>query len=393
MCLIPRNPFPHTLRELFISIVSDNNCKFYDDLLNFLDINAGILVGSGREALYLILKTILKEGDEIIVPAFSCNVILGAIQKSGIKPVFSDVNLYSLNMELENFENFITSNTKAILVTHQFGYPAEINPIIEFCKKEDILIIEDAAPALGAKYHDKYVGTFGDVSFFSFQESKVISTIDGGMIIGSNIILKKIEKTFPNCKENSSAKYFFKSLKKYFIQSPYIYYFILNLYILIFNKYSKAGELDLELSRYSSNCKTLSNFQNNLGLQQLSNIGNILYVRNEAAKLYRKELENFEQIISIPQSDLTKRTHTYSRFPILVKDKIQFYKAVKKQGVDLGFTFSYKLPQYFSNYEKTYKNTDFIIKHILNIPISQNMDINKRIIDKIIIALNDICKQ
>ena len=223
--MIPRNPFPHTSKEIISAYTSKDHLQFYKSVLNFLNLKDGILVGSGRESLYIILKTLLNESDEIIVPAFSCNVILGAIQKSGIKSVFSDVNLNSLNMELENFENLVTSKTKAILVTHQFGYPAEIEPIIEFCKEKNILVIEDAAPALGAKYNAKHVGTFGDVAFFSFQESKVISTIDGGLIIGSKRILEKIEKTFPQCEENSSVKYFFKSLKKYFIQNPYIYFY------------------------------------------------------------------------------------------------------------------------------------------------------------------------
>jgi dTDP-4-amino-4,6-dideoxygalactose transaminase len=76
---------------------------------------------------------------------------------------------------------------------------------------------------------------------------------------------------------------------------------------------------------------------------------------------------------------LTKRSHVYSRFPILVKDKLLVYKKVKKAGVDLGFTFSYKLPQYFPNENGKYPNTDYIIGHILNVPICRNMSSNKNI--------------
>ena len=385
--LIPRNPFPHSLIEIYLALIGKNHNQFYKHLLNYLDVNNGILVGSGREALYLILKGTLKEGDEIIVPAFSCNVILGAIKKAGIKPVFSDVNLDSLNMELENFKNLVTYKTKAVLVTHQFGYPAEINPIIEHCKNKNILVIEDAAPALGAKYNGKYVGTFSDVAFFSFETSKVISTIEGGLIIGKDYILDKLKNSAFQPKNNSSLLYFIKSLKYWFTKNYFIYSILLNLWGLLHKNYSKADVLNLDLNTYSTNYRTLSKFQMSLGLLQLSNIDNIIYVRNEAAKLYRKELENCDQIISIPQSDLKNRIHTYSRFTILVKDKMLFYKAVKKQGVDLGFTFSYKLPQYFQNDSGEYPNTDFVIKHILNIPINMNMSFNEAIAQKLKIVL------
>jgi dTDP-4-amino-4,6-dideoxygalactose transaminase len=265
MCkLIPRNPFPHSTNEIFISLFQKNNDRFFEKLLSFLNVSDGILVESGRQALYLILKTILKQGDEIIIPAFSCNVILGPIRKSCVQPVFADVNINSLNMNLENIEHLVTNKTRAVLVTHQFGYPADIDEIIEYCSEKHILVIEDAAPAFGAKYNGELVGKLGDVGFYSFQESKVISTINGGFIVGNSEPLDNIKKTFLHT-ESPQLSCFISTVKKWCISNPYIYFFLLNMYGLIHKKYSNADELTMELERYTLKYKNPSLFQRNLG--------------------------------------------------------------------------------------------------------------------------------
>jgi dTDP-4-amino-4,6-dideoxygalactose transaminase len=390
--VISRNPSPHTLAEIIRALFPMNSPDFLAGLLDYLNLKNGILVGSGREALYYILKSLLNEDDEIILPAFSCNVLLGAINKASVKPIFADVSLESLNMELDQVKPLVTPRTKAVLVTHQFGYPANIDEIITYCLARNIVVIEDAAPAFGVKYRGKYVGTIGDVGFFSFQQSKVISTLDGGLIIGKAEILDKIKSRFPASSPHSSTKYFFETVKDYCLRNEYIYSLLLSLWGLFHQTYTIADQLDLDLARYTDIYKTLSKFQTNLGNQQLTLLENILQVRNEAARLYRQELAGLNSIICIPQSDLTIRSHTYSRFPILVTDKHLVYQKVKQVGVDLGFTFSYKLPQYFENDHSTasYPNTDFIIAHILNIPIHRQMMINYSIISKIKQALSHL---
>ncbi len=383
--MIPRTPFPHTLPEIFEALIKHDVPDFSSELLDFLKVKNGILVSSGRESFYYILKTLLKKGDEIILPAFSCNVLLGAISKADVTPVFSDVSIASLNMEIENIKPLITDKTKAILVTHQFGYPTDIEPILTYCKGKNITIIEDAAPAFGAKYKGQYVGTFGDVSFFSFQQSKVISTIDGGLIVGKSEIIDKIYHYFPDVIPHSSIKYFLTSLKTYSMKNEYIYFVILTIWSLLKNKPTIADRLDINLERYTRTRKMLSPFQVKLGMQQLNLIQDILHTRNETARLYQKSLDNLTMVIRIPQTDLQNRFHTYARFPILVKNKYQVYETIKKLGVDLGFTFSYTLPQYFMNNDdlEGYINTNFIINHILNIPIHRRLQVNHRVIKKV----------
>ena len=390
--LIPRTPYPHTINEIIKALLGNRPEEFLVNLLKVLNLTEGILTGSGREALFYILKTLLNKDDEIILPAFSCNVLLGAIKKAGVVPVFADVNCDSLNMGLSHIEPLANDKTKAVLVTHQFGYPADVDVIVDYCRFRNILVIEDAAPALGATYKGRQVGSFGDVGFFSFQQSKVISTIDGGLIFGQTELINKMMTELTPGPAHASIKYFVSALRTYSIKNEYIYFVLLNLWRMLNKPHTVADNLVWDFELYSETYKRLSKFQMNLGNQQLSLLPQILETRKQAATLYRDCLADCQAVIKIPQSDLSQRDHTYSRFPILVHDKDLFYNRVRQFGVDLGFTFSYKLPQYLSEYRQpvTYNNTDFIINHILNIPIHRKMSVNQLIIKRIQQALNSL---
>jgi len=382
---IPRNPFPHRFAELIISSIFKRPVQdFLDALLGYLNLEHGVIVGSGREAFFYILKVLLKKGDEIIMPAFSCNVLLGPLKQTGVIPVFCDINPKSLNMELKHIQPYITNRTKAILATHQFGYPAEMDDILDYCQSKNLICIEDAAPALGAKYKDKFVGTLGDIAFFSFQESKVISTIDGGLIVGQKHWMEKLSQMgLQHLDYHSSLKYFVKSIEHYLLKNQYAYQQLLFLWGLSHEEFTAAHLLNLEESRYSGSHKTISKFQSSLGLDRLKNIDTILQNRINAASMYRSLIRELKSIIDIPQSDLSEKTHAYSRFPILVKDKNTFYREVRKEGVDLGHSFSYKLPQYYLNKSTHVPNTDWVMEHILNIPIHPDARVNEIIMERI----------
>ncbi len=380
----PRITNPHTFGEIVRAILSPyKEDKLKIEILNFLDVKDGVFVNSGREAFYLILQSLFEEGDEIIVPAFTCNVLLGGINKSKVKPVFADINRETLNMEYENILPLITDRTKAVVVTHQFGYPTEFKKIIEFCKEKKIVVIEDSASAFGAELNGEKLGIQGDIGFFSFEKSKVISSIEGGVIVGQSEILQKLRNETIYAGTESSLKYIFKSLIDVILFNPFTYNIILIIWGLLGKKTTQADTLDLEVERYRINFKSFSKFQGKLLGIQLSKIKKIIEIRNKTALLYHIEISQSCQVISIPQPIINKKLHTYSRFPILVKNKNSVYQSVKKQGVDLGFTFSYKLPQYFSDEKGEFKNTDFVIENILCIPITNSFKENERIIKKV----------
>lgn len=140
-----------------------------------------VAFSSGREALYAVLKALgIGEGHEVIVQAFTCMVVPHAVIWAGAQPVYADIDK-TLNIDPDALTNLLTDKTKAIIVQHTFGMPANMAKIGEFCKAHNLLLIEDVAHALGGTYDGKPLGSFGDAAIFSFGRDKVIASTAGGM--------------------------------------------------------------------------------------------------------------------------------------------------------------------------------------------------------------------
>ena len=144
---------------------------------------ASVSFNSGRSALYALLKSFeIKEGDEVILQAFTCVAVCDAILWCGVKPVFVDIDR-TLNVDPTDLEKKITSETRAIIVQHTFGIPAQIKEISVIAKKHNLILIEDCAHCLGAAVENRKLGTFGDAAFFSFGRDKIVSSVFGGLAI------------------------------------------------------------------------------------------------------------------------------------------------------------------------------------------------------------------
>jgi len=145
-----------------------------------------LAVNSGRSAQYLILKALgIKKDDEVAIQAFTCTVVPNSILWLKAKPIYIDID-QSYNMRPDDLKKKITSKTKAIIIQHTFGIPANIKAIKKIAQEHNIPLIEDCCHSLGATYQKKLVGSFGDASFFSFGRDKVLSSVFGGMILCSN---------------------------------------------------------------------------------------------------------------------------------------------------------------------------------------------------------------
>lgn len=146
-----------------------------------------ISFNSGRSSLMAILHALgLQEGDDVLLQAFTCNAVPNPVLWLGLNPVYVDCKESDWNMDPEDLKRKITPKSKAVIVQHTFGLPADIEEISAICKERGLFLIEDCAHALGAKYKGKYVGTFGDAALFSFSRDKVISCVYGGMAVANN---------------------------------------------------------------------------------------------------------------------------------------------------------------------------------------------------------------
>jgi dTDP-4-amino-4,6-dideoxygalactose transaminase len=136
----------------------------------------------GRMAFYYILKAMeLPTGAEIIFPALTFWVIPEIARTLGLKPVFVDIDPDTFNMDPSLLESAISPETRAIVPTHLYGLPCDMDPILSVARRHNLRVIEDCAHALGSRYHERLVGTFADASLFSFQTLKPLNTYGGGM--------------------------------------------------------------------------------------------------------------------------------------------------------------------------------------------------------------------
>ena len=158
--------------------------QFEDQFASRVQRNFAVAVSSGTAALDVAVEALrIGSGDEVIIPAFTIISCIGQVIRSGATPVLVDCDPLTWNMDINQVEEKITGNTKAIMVVHIFGLPVDIEPLLEIAKNNNIKIIEDAAEMLGQTYNEKPCGSFGDISTFSFYPNKLITTGEGGMLV------------------------------------------------------------------------------------------------------------------------------------------------------------------------------------------------------------------
>jgi perosamine synthetase len=155
-----------------------------------------VAVSSGTVALDVaITASGLKEEDEIIMPAGTIISCVNQVLKLGAKPIFVDSKLDTLNMDPLKIESLITKKTKAILIVHLYGLPAEVDKIMKIANKYKLIVIEDSAEMLGQYYKKRPCGSFGLISIFSFYANKIVTTGEGGMIVTNS------KKIYNKCSE------------------------------------------------------------------------------------------------------------------------------------------------------------------------------------------------
>lgn len=173
--------------------MNKNVFKFEKNFKKFIRRKYCLMVSSGSAAnlisiasFFYTKKPMLKKGDEIIVPAVSWSTTYFPLQQFGLKLKFVDINLNTLNYNLDDLKSAITKNTKMIVAVNLLGNPNEFNIINKLIKNKNIFIFEDNCESLGAEYNRKYTGTFGTIGTFSTYFSHHISTMEGGLVTTDN---------------------------------------------------------------------------------------------------------------------------------------------------------------------------------------------------------------
>ena len=174
-------------------IMGEEHKNFEKDFASYVGAKFALGCGNGLDALHIVLKALgVGEGAEVIVPSNTYIATALAVSYAGARPVFVEPKAGTFNIDPEKIEEKITERTKAIMVVHLYGRPADMDPIMAIAKKHNLFVIEDCAQAHGAKYKGQKVGTFGDAAGFSFYPGKNLGALgDGGAIVTNDEAIAK----------------------------------------------------------------------------------------------------------------------------------------------------------------------------------------------------------
>jgi perosamine synthetase len=153
-------------------------------LAAYHDVPHAVAVSSGTAGLHLALTTLdIGEGDEVIVPSFTFVAVANAVLQVRATPVFAEIDPVTLNLDPAAVERAISPRTRALLVVHTFGVPAQMDVLTEIARRHNLFLIEDACEAIGAEFDGRRAGSFGDLAVFGFYPNKQLTTGEGGAVL------------------------------------------------------------------------------------------------------------------------------------------------------------------------------------------------------------------
>jgi perosamine synthetase len=294
---------------------------------------------SARIALVALLKAYNHPG-EVLMPAYTCIVVPEAVQFAGYQPIFADIDCQSLNVTRDTLIKSLTTNTTVVLATHLFGIPCDIDEVLKFGRENNLLVVEDAAPAIGAEFQKKYVSSFGDASIISFQATKVISGEDGGALLTNNDMLaEKVSRLLETANSPNPNWYIFVKAMIRKIALSHLIYPLVQFGYRLLGKEVMYEVVSPETERPECFLKRCSPFSSALVLVQLDRLSRNLERRRQLAQIYIAELSNHPDI-ALPRI-AEHGSPSWIQFPILVRDKQGFYQYMQKHGIDMSWTYRY----------------------------------------------------
>ena len=288
--------------------------KFEKEWSKFFHVKHSIAVNSCTAALHLsLLCNDFKKGKKVLVPAITFSATAAAVLYCGLIPIFVDINHNDLNMDVEDLKKKYTKDCVAVMPVHFGGHPCEMDKIMHWAKKKNLIVIEDCAETCGGYYKGKKLGTWGHYGCFSFEEKKMMTTGDGGMIVTSNRNKAKKLKSlsFHGWDKDPLLRHRQRNLNTSlkFKKKLHWYYEITNLGY-------KYNMNDLEAS---------------IGRVQLKKIS---FLNNSRKKLLKNYLENLKKCKNlVPTFPYELKNSSYWMFSIRSKNRDNLISFLKKNNI------------------------------------------------------------
>ena len=344
------------------------NTSFEQELASFIGVKSLITVNSGSSANLVAFSTLtspklkdraIKKGDEVITVAAGFPTTVNPIIQFGAIPVFIDIKIPTYNIDETLVENAITSKTKAVMLAHTLGNPFNVKKIKEICDKYNLWLIEDSCDALGSKFDNQNVGTFGDLATLSFYPAHHITMGEGGAVFTNSIKLRRIAESFRDwgrdcyCepgKDNTCNKRFGWKLGDLPFGYDHKY------------TYSHMG-YNLKITDMQAAC----------GLAQLTRLENFIKIRRENFKYLKKNLESLKNEIILPEPESNSEPSWFG-FPITIVNNKKFarndlinFLNVNKIATRLLFSGNLTKQPYMKDVifktHQDLKNTDIVMEN------------------------------
>jgi len=369
--------------ELLVSFSRQKEAvaTFEKNFAQVFEANHAIAFPYGRSGLWAFLNALEIENSEIIVPTYTCSVVAHAIVLSGNIPRFVDISLYDYNMDLDQVEASINERTQAIIATHLFGYPLDIDRLANIVSDAEerwghkIWVIQDCAHSFGAHWQGKLVCNAGDVALFGLNISKTITSVFGGIVTSNDPELDRKLRKYRN--EHFAQPGVFKRIRRFIYLLAAYLSFNKRIYGLInwleestplLDRLSKAYHLDDEIHFPPDYLDLMSNLDANVGLAQLNKYVEIIQLRQDNAHYYEQHLRGIPNLELPPLIDGA----TYSHYVLRVKDRDLWLNNSKKYGVQFGELIQYsiaEMPSYHKYTEGRFPNAHLAMNSVLNLPV------------------------
>jgi len=340
--------------------------QFEKDVSGYVGAEFGMALNSCTAGLHLsLLACGVGPGDEVITTPLTFCATANSILHCGATPVFVDVDLKTMNIDVSKIEKAITKKTKVILPVHMAGRSCEMDKISKIAKKYNLRIIEDAAHALGTEYKGKKIGSLSDLTCFSFYVTKNIVTGEGGMVTTNN-------------------KEFADKIKIYGLHG---------MSKDAWKRYSDTGYKHYEVI-YPGFKYNMMDIQASIGIHQLKRIGKYDKLRKKVWDFYNRELASLPLILPSPDEPNTK--HAMHLYTVLVDkeragiSRDQFMQELHLRGIGTGVHFN---PVHLHKYYREkfgykpgdYPNAEYIGERTVSLPLSSKLTMRdaKRIVGAI----------
>ncbi len=319
--------------------------QFEEQFAAYQGVRHAIAASYGRMAFFYILRALdLPPGSEVLIPALTFWVIPEMTRVAGLRPVFVDVDPRTYTLDPRDMVAALTERTRAVVPTHLYGQPCDMEPILRVAQRYDLLVIEDCAHALGATYRGRKVGTFGHAAFFSFQLLKGLNTYGGGMAVTSDDALARRIRQFAESEPWPSTREVLTKLVLGWLQQVFIsprgFTFTLfplfwiasflgdrDVSALLWEKIRPLDPLPTSYRRRYSNAQAL------VGLEALPFVDAWNQRSRDYARRLSEELQGIPSL-ALPPS-LPECEPVYYQYCIRVSDPATLSRRAIRRGVDI----------------------------------------------------------